>query len=277
VPTNDEAFPKELLSAVGNSGFPFQTAIAAAIRASGIFTIEEEVAWQDSDGVNKFLDIVATNERVRLCIECKALRSETLVFLLPHVVQRAGTFEIHAVHLSRMTDSTRRPIVVYGTSQTAPLTPESNYCVAAGKKAHGESRLIEREVQPLVQGTEEYARDRCQQFRPPDNKPQSVICIPVLITTAKLFVAIYDPLSIPLENGIYQAQEKDLRPVPFIRFTKEFTASSSEGSRLRSVIIAQAVHLKDLVTNLCAAQVSIVPDRCVAVFDSINGRSDKIR
>lgn len=267
--TSEPTIPKELLSPLGSSGFPFQTAAAAVIRSVGPFAIEEEVAWQDSDGVHRFLDIVASIGQITICIECKALRGENLVFLLPRGRGRSQTADVHAVHLARFQDSTRRPAVMHGVSQTAPVSQESVYCIAIGKTS-GEGRLIEREAQPLVRGAEEYARDRCRQFRPDDCQPQSLLCIPVLLTTARLFVAEYDPLSISLEDGIYRAREEHIRRVPFVRFAKQFTAHGAERTRLRTVIVAHSAYLRELVCDLGNVIVAPWVESWVKVYDSMD-------
>jgi hypothetical protein len=80
-----------LISALSGSGFPFQTAVAAEIRATKLFQVDEEVAWNSCDGSTRFLDLVASNERVRICIECKALRNDNLVFLLPKDTRQPPT------------------------------------------------------------------------------------------------------------------------------------------------------------------------------------------
>ena len=267
--SDQSGFPKELLSPIGNSGFPFQTAVAAAIRSLGPFTVEEEVAWQDGEGSHKFLDMVASIEQVRLCIECKAMRNDKLVFLLPRNANRAQTADVYGIILGRLQDHTRRPVAWYGVCQTKPLTPQSIYCVVLGKKT-GESRLIEKEAQPLVQGTEEYARDRCRQFRPEEHQPQTVMCIPVLFTTASLFIAEYDPLSISLKDGIYQAHEEHIQSAQFVRFTKEFTSYGSERTRLRTVIIAQATYLEELVRDLGNMRVPARAEGAVSIYDSVS-------
>src|SRR5258708_12489939 len=96
---DQSVFPKELLSALGNSGFPFQTAVAAAIRKIDLFSVEEEVAWQDGDGSHKFLDMVASRPQLRLCIECKAMRNDRLVFPFPQNPLMARTGDVHATYL----------------------------------------------------------------------------------------------------------------------------------------------------------------------------------
>lgn len=267
---NHSAFPKELLAPLGGSGFPFQTAVAAAMRSVSQFEVKEEVAWQDSDGAHRFLDIVAAGEHVWICVECKAMRSDTLVFLLPHRKGSQETADISGVFLARVQDSTRRPVVTYGVSQMQPLTPESMYCVVLGKTS-SESRLIEREVQPLVRGTEELAKDSCREFRPVNDRPQRVALIPILVTAARLFAAEYDPSHVSLNDAVYQAHEEHIRPVRFMRFTKEFTSHGREKTRLRTVFVTQAADLEDLVTMLSRMFVEPDAENSVRLFDSISG------
>jgi hypothetical protein len=70
------------------------------------------------------------------------------------------------------------------------------------------------------------------------------------VTTASLFVTAYDPQEISMSDGIFKARDENIRPVHFVRFTKQFTANGPERTRLRTVIIAQAEHLKELVDGI---------------------------
>ena len=74
---------RDLLQALSSSGFPFQTAVASAVRAVDRYEVHDELAWRHRDGSDRFLDIVGISKSVRVMIECKKTSSEKFVFLLP--------------------------------------------------------------------------------------------------------------------------------------------------------------------------------------------------
>jgi hypothetical protein len=235
---------KDLIGALGGSGFPFQTAVAAAITGTGLFDVQEEVAWNAPDRSTAFLDIVASTQNVRICIECKWLRKEKLIFLLPSHRSVPPTDNLNLVFVNCVADSTRRPVVSYGQATATPMTEESVYCVVDSSNRN--ERMIEKEVQPLVQGTAAYAMDSVRGF----SGMHSLMFVPVFVTTAKLYVASYDSKILSLEDGIYKGRAEDIRPVPCIRFTKQFTGSQPPRSRLRTVLVLQAEHLLDFIVPL---------------------------
>jgi hypothetical protein len=256
-------------SALTASGFPFQTAVAAVIRAAGA-DVEEEVAWQDADNSHKFIDIVASVKNARVCIECKAMRHEKLIFLLPTDVSDLQRGTVSAIATTRVQDSTRRPIVVYGTAHTYLRIHESRYCVVVQGKT-SDNRLLEREIQPLVRAAEEYAKDRCEHIEIPRDSAESIACIPVFVTMATLFVVEYDPLGIPLNQGALRASKDSFRPVKQIRFTKQFTASGFETTRVRTVIVTQAQHIAETITTLAGVLGPLEFSSGKPMFEPIRG------
>jgi len=251
----------DVIAALSGSGFSFQTAIASTVRNMGSFQVEEEVAWNDNTGVPRFLDLVASAESVRICIECKVLKKSKLVFLVPKDTSTPSTPLIHSVFLTRMEDPGRRSFVQYGDCSWLPASAQSMYCVVCGQNDKG-GRLIERDAQPLIQGTEQYAIDRIRTFQ----QDHDIVCVPLICTTARIYIASFDPLAISLNDGLYKATEQDLTPVPVIRFTKQFTADGPEASRRRTVIITQADGLTSAMEGLRATG---VVRRTATIFDPI--------
>src|SRR5687768_13294508 len=84
------------------------------------------------------------------------------------------------------------------------------------------------------------------------------LCVPALVTTARLFVARYDPLHIDLDDGIYQSQEDDLEPVRHIRFVKQFTAHGPLHTRNRTVIVVEATALEEFACTVASARTTDV-------------------
>jgi len=100
---------KPILQALSASGFPFQTAVAAVVRGTGMYEVKEEVAWRHRDGSDKFLDIVATGKQVRVMLECKKTKDEQYVFLQPENSSETPEAEhLKGIFFSQVQDSTRR-------------------------------------------------------------------------------------------------------------------------------------------------------------------------
>jgi hypothetical protein len=103
--------PGDVVAALKNSGFPFQTAVAHAIESFPHWRIHKsEYAWLKATGETQFLDLIATNGNLYLTIECKKTRKESLTFLRP-----TGTWEpthvvpdFRCLDLQRIRDSSQR-------------------------------------------------------------------------------------------------------------------------------------------------------------------------
>ena len=79
----DEPIPPAVSESLNRSGFPFQTAVAHVIRHSKGWAVHaSEYPWRDSDNSDNFLDLVATNGKFILTVECKKTK-EILPFLRP--------------------------------------------------------------------------------------------------------------------------------------------------------------------------------------------------
>jgi len=244
---------RDLLDALSASGFPMQTAVAAAIRSLGLYEVQEEIAWRDPDGADKFLDMVAVGGGVRVLIECKKTLQDKFIFLLPETGEpRQRQPTLRGVYLYQIPDSTLRAAVAWGRISTLPTSFDSMYCVT---KTSSPNRLLETNAQALVRATEAYALDRCKGFRPQAHEAKSIPCIPVLITNAPLFVARYRPDAVSLDSGIYQARSEHLSAESAIRFTKQFTTSLDIETRERTVLIAHTSAIAELFRCLGSAGV----------------------
>ena len=78
-----ETIPEAVLQSLKSSGFPFQTAVTHVIRSSkGWYIHASEYPWRAGND-DRFLDIVASNGKFIITVECKKTRLETLTFLRP--------------------------------------------------------------------------------------------------------------------------------------------------------------------------------------------------
>lgn len=252
---------RDLVKALSASGFPMQTAVASAIRALGMYDIQEELAWRHPDGSDRFLDMAAVGAQVHVLIECKKTLQDKFVFLLPEEGEPAlPTPLLHGIYLCQVQDSTLRGAVAWGRLSAVPTTYNSMFCVT---RSSSSNRLLESDVQPLVRASEAYALDRYKNFRPQQHQAKSVPCVPVLITNAPLFVARYRPGEVSLESGVYEARTEHLSPIKLIRFYKQFTTTFDIEARVRTVFVAHTSAIVELLKGLGSA-------------DVVKGRSERI-
>lgn len=232
--------PSAVSGALLASGFPFQTAVARIVKsADGWRILAEEVPWRDIGGEDRFLDIVAVKHRFVVPIECKKTQKEFLTFLQPddtdHDVNRA-----RCIYLTQIQDSTKRMELFCGDWMLIPKSSESRFCVVATSSSGKDQRLLERDAQQLIRGTDAYARRFKADFKveqiPESDRP----FVPIIVTNAELFVAQYSSTDVSVETGQFQTPlPATVQPVPWVRFRKAFSASGKDvGDRTLFVVRA---------------------------------------
>jgi len=235
----------EVLQAVINallaSGFPFQTAVAQVVsQCQGYRLAGEEVAWRDDAGADQFLDLVAHRGHVVIPIECKKTQKEILTFLQPSPADR-DVNRARCIYLSKIQDSARRSLLFCSDWQLMPKSPESAFCVVSTSASGKDQRMLERDVQQLVRGTDAYAR-RCRDERSVDTSLLDTLIVPLLVTNAKLFIAEYDPANVSFESGQFaMPPQAKVSPIRWVRFRKAFTSVGKDvGDRTVFVVAAPA-------------------------------------
>ena len=210
------------ISCANGSGFPLQIAAAAAIEKSKHWRVlVQEHSWRSESGVEGFIDIIAVNEKSQpyfevLVIECKRVRQAGWVFLVP-----------------KLPPTDRRQAVIWGTQWANggwrhfgwenwpcdPPSPQSEYCAISGQE-QGRKNLLERSTSELIESVEALAaQEKSLQRRVKGKDGFSRMYIPVLVTTAKLIVACFEPESISLEEGTLP-KDTTTKEVPYVRFHK---------------------------------------------------------
>ncbi len=245
----------DLASAVNgallSSGFPFQTAIAQVIRAEPDWEVAaEEWSWQDADGSNQFVDIVARHERLALVVECKKTNKEIFTFLNPNDGSglRKEVERARCVYTSQIQDSTRRLEVFAGEWGLSPESEESMFCVVSTSTSGRDQRLLERDAQKVVGGTDAYANSR----RAGSGGGGAVAdCpfVPVIVTNAPLFSATYEPGQVSLETGEF-SQLPNVAAVRWMRFRKSFRPYNGFDLGDRTVFVVNAGALTDFLRVL---------------------------
>lgn len=237
------------LAAVTASGYPFQTAIAALVTRVGSWQLTgQELPWRDHYGDDRFLDLAACSQHLRIAIECKKTTKETYTFLLPKGFAEIRHGRVLCLQALNVEDSTRRIIIENREWLIAPGSPESAFCVVSTSDSGKDRRLLERDAQDLIRATDALALRNVAPNIPTWTVPNPMLFIPILVTNALLFTASYDPHDIPLETGFPPQSTDLLAEVPFVRFRKAFT--SDEGVGDRTVFVVNASHAAEFLEAL---------------------------
>jgi hypothetical protein len=254
------------LTALQSSGYPFQTAIAALISTIPGWTLsEQEIPWCDPSGSDRFLDLTARSENIRLCMECKKTNKETFTFLLPEGFSATESERISCLNAYNVDDSTRRIIIEGRDWLVAPSSPESAFCVVSTSATGRDRRLLEPDAQDLTRATDAVASGLIASGQPSWQVPTPLLYISVLVTNAPLFLAAYDPSQVPLDTGVLSPSSRALDAAPFVRFRKAFT--SHEGLGERTVFVVNALQLAGFLGAL---------EPKGATLDGPRGRLDKL-
>ncbi len=257
-----EQIPPSVLKALRSSGFPFQTAVAMRILSGGRFRMLSsswvEYPWR-RESEEHFLDLIAVRPEPRIyaVIECKKTQAEW-TFLRPEgglgdsgdMVRRFRC--VYSEQVKGLTSSYCHEF------DTAPESIESSYCIVSGNMA-GKPRLLERDARLLALGTEDFALD--QQSRPSAIPGLEVLptYVPVIVTTASLYSARFDPRTVDRVTGELAPDPKDIRAERWVRFRKAFTGGPlSLGEQ--SIYVVQATEVEDFFGGLSRSPYPVRPE-----------------
>lgn len=238
--------PAAVFGGLRSSGFPFQTAIAHVIRAKaaeGWSVHASEYAWRTPDGTTQFLDLVATNRRLFLAIECKKTSKDIFTFLRPVGHGHTGDHEdFRCLRAEQVRDSTKRLELYCEEWALLPRTRASEFCVVSTSKTGGDQRLLERDAGLLVRANDAFADDFRAGFEPDLDAPPSAIhlFIPVIVTNAAIYTTRYQPTEVSLTSGEFSRPPKEIEAAPCVRFRKSFTSETRFDLGDRSVFVVQA-------------------------------------
>lgn len=241
------------ITAANGSGFPLQIATISIVNQSEHWrVILEEHPWHIKDaGSEGFIDVVALNRKRNLevmVIECKRVRQSGWVFLVP---KSPPTLRTQATAwVSQRID---QKWAKYGW-ENWPADPSSYlsyYCAIPGQE-QGRKNLLERVASDLIDSIEGLANQEKELHSRPGIANFSRVYIPVVITTAQLFVAHFDPTAISIHDGSLP-KETPVEEVPYVRFRKslatnfEYESASSvmdiHGMSERTIFIVNAENL----------------------------------
>jgi hypothetical protein len=209
------------LRTLNESGFPLQVAIHRQVDVTtqlyGWKVLYSEHAWNSpAEARAGFLDLVIENRHGTslMAIECKRPRDAEWVFL-----RSEGTAKRRAHVQAWISHYKNGSMPTFGWRQVTadPECPEMQFCAIRGQTTGDRVTLIERIAAELVLATESLAKEH-KDYRPQRGEDLRLL-YSVIVTTAQLKVATFDPSSISLQDGTLT--NANFESVPFIRFRKQ--------------------------------------------------------
>lgn len=206
---------------LNESGFPLQIAIEHLVEstAPGDWHIRySEHAWRSQNDVQAgFIDLVLQNRynTAVMVVECKRVRDADWLFF-----SSTGTPSSRAHCKGWVSCYRENSFKFFGWEDVRvdPPTPEASFCVIRGQDVNGRRSMLERVASEVVASTEAIALQEKLLHLPPSSK-QFRMYFNVIVTTASLLVAEFEPANISLAEGILD--DAKFIEVPFLRFRKQ--------------------------------------------------------
>lgn len=206
-----------------DSGFPLQIAIEHQVTETkdvhGWTVHRTEHAWTNRfDQQSGFIDLVLQDQyrTTFLVLECKRVRQATWLFMHPN-----GSAQPRRHAKCWVTHFANDEMPHYGWHDVPidPKSPEAVFCAIRGQSVNDRTTLLERVGGELVSATEALAEEE-RDFRPP-NYPTVRFYFNVIVTTADLKVAKFNPQDVSLADGTIDYAE--IESVPFVRLRKQLS------------------------------------------------------
>lgn len=217
---------KDPIAIANESGYPLQIAIenqvAKTVDEHGRKVRYVEHAWTNNrDQETGYADLVLQDRRgsTFFVVECKRPRQATWLFMRS---DGSAKDRRHAKAWVTHFDGSR--VCRFGCHDLPvdPSFPEAQFCAVRGQSANDQP-MLERTAGILVRATEALAHEE-RDYRP-ENLPTIRFYFSVIVTTADLKVACFDPNRISLSDGTLE--QTDAVDVPFVRFRKQVLARTS--------------------------------------------------
>lgn len=231
-----------------------ERAVAHVLNPSiGWWVYATEYPWQTLDGDSQFLDIVAQNEVMYLCIECKKTRKEALVFLRPLGQLNTGSvLPFRCLRATPIRELKERLELFCENWDMNPASTESEFCVVSTSESGRDQRMLERDASFVVRATEAFAHDFRERFKTGDPLSSTCLFLPIVVTNAPIYTARYRPIEVSLETGEFLQPAHEIERVSWVRFRKAFTSESGPDLGDRSVFVIEASSLIEFLKGLKA-------------------------
>lgn len=217
---------KDPIAIANESGYPLQIAIenqvAKTTGAHGWKVRYVEHAWANNlDQETGYADLVLEDRdgSTFFVVECKRPRHATWLFM-----RSDGTAKDrrHAKAWVTLFDGDRFRRFGWHDVPVDPSFPEAPFCAVRGQSSNDQP-MLERTAGILVRATEALAHEE-RDYRP-EKQPTIRFYFSVIVTTADLKMASFDPNRISLSDGTLE--QADAVDVPFVRFRKQVLARAN--------------------------------------------------
>jgi hypothetical protein len=263
-PREAAAKVSEHTKALNDSGFLYQLRIehlVRQLRSGDVEVISREHAWT-GEGEAGFVDLVVSSAICRFVVECKRQRGAKWYFLAEKQPRaQPASSKIRAqwtYHGQNLKDDavTKAGIADFFTN---PPMWEAAFCVVKGQDE--QRPLLERTAWSLLNATEALAAESLRLEPPYGGR----VWLPMIVTSAELFVHLVEPDSISLESG--ELVEAMAEPVDWISFRKSLRQELSDefhrgptrqdqigvdkagADRERSVVVVRGTSLEQLLAG----------------------------
>ena len=266
--------PEAVRGALQSSGFPFQTAVAHVIRAApGWKVYASEYPWQGPGGDDQFLDLVATNGKLFLAIECKKTRKDILTFLRPLGHSHTGKVDrFRCLRAEQIRDATRRVEIFCEDWALYPTSTCAEFCVVSTSESGKDQRLLERDAGLVIRATDAFAQVFRERFPPGSNLSPPCLLLPVIVTNASIYTARYEPSEVSLETGEFSELPREIEGAPCVRFRKAFTSEGRRDLGDRSVFVVNAAQLSEFLGLVDPAPDQLQPPERARVHFQMQSR-----
>ena len=217
---------KDPVAIANESGYPLQIAIENQVKNTaddhGWKVRYVEHAWTNTlDQETGYADLVLQDQHgsTFFVVDCKRPRQATWLFMRS---DGAAKDRRHAKAWVTHFDGERLRRFGWHDMPVDPSFPEANFCAVRGQ-SENDRPMLERTAGILVRATEALAHEE-RDYRP-EKQPTIRFYFSVIVTTADLKVARFDPARISLSDGTLE--KADVIDVPFVRFRKQLLARAN--------------------------------------------------
>jgi hypothetical protein len=219
---NDRA--ARLHGVLNSSGFAFQIGVRREIESTdathGWQVIAEEHFWTHHEAQQSgFVDFIVQHKQYlfSILLECKRVKENgEWLFLTPR--DSSGDKRRLSAFWTR-TGAQKSDLFGWIDEDFEPISPEAAYCTQFGQDEKG--LLLERLADSLLPAVEAVGQEEMRlNTRSLENHPAMRLILPVIVTNAALFTAIFDAKNVSMASGRISLDDCEFREVPFIRFRK---------------------------------------------------------
>lgn len=249
--------PDSLLNVVNASGFPFQLRVEqeidAKLRFEGWEVTAREHYWRDQgDDADGFIDLVIRRSNVHAVLECKREREASWTFLRSDD-NPSETTRLRLLYT--LLEAGQTPRAAWKEFDVHPPSPEATFCVVRGHSDRNPP-MLERIASLVIRSTEALAIGQVR-IAQPSSPGKTSLYVPVVVTTANLYLCKVGQHQIELETGNIPADAAEFQPVPAIRFRKGLNSSLGTESTVSDLRQANLEGERSVLVVNASALVSV--------------------